>query len=61
MSDNQQEQKQLECACVAIYECFQELLQQQKISAMEFLSIVGQLPIKPVDFAKYNTSGDLIR
>lgn len=46
------EQKQLECACIAIYQYLQELLQQQKISAMEFLSIVGHLPSKPADFDK---------
>ncbi|NJL40313.1 MAG: hypothetical protein HC899_28870 [Leptolyngbyaceae cyanobacterium SM1_4_3] len=46
MSFNEPEQKQLECACNVLYQGLQELLQQQKISAMEFLSIVGHLPIK---------------
>ncbi len=50
MSYSELEQQQLVCACTAIYQYLQELLQQQKISAMEFLSVVGQLPVKPVDF-----------
>lgn len=50
MLHNKSEQEQLKCACSAIYQFLQEQLQQQNISAMEFLSVVGQLSIKPVSF-----------
>jgi len=47
---SQSEHESLECACNALYQFLQEQLQQQNISAMEFLSIVGQLSVKPVNF-----------
>lgn len=52
MSYNNLDEERLEYACVAVYQCLHEFLQKQKISAMEFLSIVEQLPIKPMDFGK---------
>jgi hypothetical protein len=39
----------LENACVAISRVLHELLQQRKIDAQEFLSIVGHLPVKLSD------------
>lgn len=50
------EHEQMECACIALYQCLQELLHEQKINAMEFLSIVGQLSVKPADFDKQHQS-----
>ncbi len=36
----------VECACVAISKTLRQLLQERKIDAIEFLSIVGHLPIR---------------
>ena len=36
----------LERACVAISKTLRQLLQERKIDAIEFLSIVGHLPIR---------------
>ncbi|WAL58825.1 hypothetical protein [Thermocoleostomius sinensis] len=39
----------LETACIALSRVLHELLKQRKIDAQEFLSIVGQMPIKMTD------------
>lgn len=49
MTGNNFERQQLEDACIAISKVMRELLQQRKIDAQEFLSIVGHMPIKLTD------------
>lgn len=49
MPQNSFDRQQLEDACLAISKVMRELLQQQKIDAQEFLSIIGHLPIKLTD------------
>lgn len=36
-------------ACLSIRQVLHELLQAKKISAQEFLSMVGQLPMSPLE------------
>lgn len=50
------ENEQLACACVAISKVLRQLLQERKIDAIEFLSIVGHLPIRlsELDSMKWN-------
>jgi hypothetical protein len=43
------DQQGLETACIALSRVLHELLKQRKIDAQEFLSIVGQMPIKMTD------------
>jgi hypothetical protein len=38
--------EQMEHACVALTKVLHELVQEKKMDALEFLSIVGHLPIK---------------
>jgi hypothetical protein len=38
--------EQIEPACVAISKVLRELVQEKKIDALEFLSIVSHLPVK---------------
>lgn len=46
MTGNSFDRQQLEDACIAISKVMRELLQQRKIDAQEFLSIVGHMPVK---------------
>lgn len=41
--------EQLERACVALSQVLQELLDERKIDAQEFLSIIGHLPVRLAD------------
>lgn len=40
------DREQLEHACVILSKVLRELVQEKKLDALEFLSIVGHLPIK---------------
>lgn len=43
------DRQRLEDACIALSKVMRELLQQQKIDAQEFLSVIGHMPIKLTD------------
>lgn len=49
MSQSSFDRQQLEDACIALSKVMRELLQQRKIDAQEFLSIIGHMPIKLTD------------
>jgi hypothetical protein len=49
MTQDELNQDRLACACVAIGKVLHELLQEQKIDAQEFLSLIGYLPVKLAD------------
>jgi hypothetical protein len=46
MTHQEFDREQLEHACVVLSKVLRELVQEKKIDALEFLSIVGHLPIK---------------
>ncbi len=50
------ENEQLARACVAISKTLHQLLQERKIDAIEFLSVIGNLPIRlaELDSTKWN-------
>jgi len=43
------DRQRLEDACIALSKVMRELLQQRKIDAQEFLSVIGHMPIKLTD------------
>jgi len=46
VNQDELEREQLESACVAISQVLRDLLEEGKIDALEFLSVVGHLPVK---------------
>ncbi len=46
MSQNERDREQLESACVAISQVLRDLLEEGKIDALEFLSVIGHLLVK---------------
>ena len=46
MNPNERDREQLESACVAISQVLRDLLEDGKIDALEFLSVIGYLPVK---------------
>ncbi|NJO41841.1 MAG: hypothetical protein HC769_34070 [Cyanobacteria bacterium CRU_2_1] len=46
MTQDELERERLESACFEISRVLHQLLKEKKIDALEFLSIVGHMPIK---------------
>ncbi|MBI4782254.1 MAG: hypothetical protein HY785_13185 [Oscillatoriophycideae cyanobacterium NC_groundwater_1537_Pr4_S-0.65um_50_18] len=46
MNSEELDREQLESACVAISQVLRDFLEEGKIDALEFLSVVGHLPVK---------------
>lgn len=54
MASHQLDRQKLEYACLTLISFLHAQLQQRQISAMEFLSMVEQLPVKPSAMQYYS-------
>lgn len=54
MASNELQQQKLEYACFTLFGFLHTQLQKRSITAMEFLSMTEQLPVKPAEMRHYS-------